>query len=183
MSPELGNVKKLSVHFQEKFELSDIDAIVKEVLENEKYEITYTNRFEDNIMITAKEISDDQVTKIKEKLKEKYSSFSENTNIAQLIEVPSVEIIDMVIDYIKPLVITTIVVLVILAILFRKLGFVKCFILPLAMILGINAFYISAIAILRVPVSEYMIAFGMLIYCFSLIGTALFMKSKASAEN
>lgn len=183
MSFELGNVKKLNIHFQEKFELNDIDVIVKEVLENEDYQVTYANRFEDTAVITVKEISQEQITKIEEKLKEKYSSFSESENITQLIEVPSAKAIDLVIEYIKPLIITTVAVIILLAILFRKQGILKCFVLPLAFILGINAFYISVIAILRIPVSEYLVAVGMFVYCLSLIGTTLYMKSKANAEN
>lgn len=67
--------------------------------------------------------------------------------------------------------------------MFRKLGIVKALILPLCLMLGINAIYISAILILRIPVSEYIVSIGMFVYVISLLIACLYTKSKVNLEN
>lgn len=168
--------------------------MVKEVLNDTDYEIDYSNEFKDGIIITTKSISDEQITELKNKIKAKYSSFNNKTNeenedehnheenIISTIDVPNVNIYDLIKIYIKPIIITTIITLVFLAIIFRKSGIVKSVIIPIILILGLNALYISAIAILRIPVSEYIISIGIFVYAISLIITTLYTKKNKSEQ-
>ncbi|MDE5830436.1 MAG: hypothetical protein K2H53_01805, partial [Clostridia bacterium] len=124
--------------------------------------------------------SDEQTKTFEDKLKEKYNSFSKNsekdTNIVEIIDMPSVNAYDLVREYIKPIAITFIITVIILWVLFRKLGWVKALVIPACIIIVINALYISVISILRIPVNEYAISIGLVVYAVSLIGTACYTK-------
>lgn len=50
--------------------------------------------------------------------------------------------------------------------------------MPIGLIAAINAIYVSAIAILRLPVNEYIISIGVLVYVISLATPVLYLKSK-----
>lgn len=67
--------------------------------------------------------------------------------------------------------------------MFRKSGIVKALVIPLCLIIGINGVYISAVLILRIPVSEYIISIGMFIYAISLLIACAYTKSKTNLEN
>lgn len=175
--------KKLSVTFAESFEISDVEGLVKEIFEEDTLNVEYTDEFKDGVIITLTTSSEEQVENFKNKLREKYSSFSkmeeanEGVEIVDVIDMPSIEARDLVKSYIKPVVITFVITLIFLAIIFRKLGIVKSLVIPAIVIIGINALYISIVSILRIPVNEYVISGWMLVYAMSLIGTAWYTKT------
>ena len=76
------------------------------------------------------------------------------------------------------MIIVTIAVIIVLAIFFRKLGVLKAIIYQVFLILGINLVYISAVAITRIAVNEYIISVGVFVYSMSLVISTLFIKSK-----
>lgn len=50
--------------------------------------------------------------------------------------------------------------------------------MQVGLIIAINAIYVSTIAILRIPVNEYIISIGVLVYVVSLFTPVLYLKSK-----
>lgn len=91
---------------------------------------------------------------------------------------PAVKIYDLVKSYITPMIIVTATVILVLTIFFRKLGIIKAILYQVCLILGINLVYISAVAITRVPVNEYIVSTGVFVYAMSLIIGALCTKNK-----
>lgn len=159
------------------------------MLGEEKFDIKFTDNFEDEVVITAKQVSEEQISSLETKLKEKYTSLNKeenteeehnhNTNqIIRTVDMPAVEVYDLVKSYIEPMIIVTIAVIIVLAIFFRKLGVLKAIIYQVFLILGINLVYISAVAITRIAVNEYIISVGVFVYSMSLVISTLFIKSK-----
>lgn len=140
---EYANVKKININFKESFEISEIATIAKEVLGNEKFKIDYIDEFKAGVVITAKNITDEQIENLEAKLKEKYASFAKNeeeeneeeeghthNDILQVINVPAMKTFDIAKEYIMPMVIVAVLAIAFLAIMFRKLGLVKRTFMP-----------------------------------------------------
>lgn len=178
--------KKLSIQFAENFELADIEVIAKEVFGDSLNNVEYMNEFKADAIITVKDASDEQIENLENKLKEKYTSFQNEEEIdqshiheiIQIMDVPAIKLYDLVGIYIKPLILTTLITLIVILILFYKEGIVKVLITGLCGAIGIPAVYVSAIAILRIPVNEITISVGLLIYMLSTIGVVIYLKSK-----
>lgn len=157
--------------------------MVKEIFAENYIKSEYTNEFKDGVIITLKTTSDEQVENLKNKLRERYSSFSkmeeanEGVEIVDVIDMPNVEARDLVKLYIKPVAITFVITLIVLAIIFRKLGIVKSLVVPAIVIIGVNALYASIVSILRIPVNEYVVSGWVFVYTMSLIGTAWYTKT------
>lgn len=184
---EYGVHKRLRIDFKENFEIEDVRAIAKEVLKDNKIKVSYADNLKSKVIIATDSASDEQVSELEGKLKEKYPSFvndeeedneAKDTNIIEVLDVPSVDLYDIVSIYIKPVIITTLVVILLLGIIFRKLGIVKSFGIPICLILGINLIFVSILAILRIPVNEYIISLGTFIYGISLVIAAIYTKLK-----
>lgn len=189
---EYNNSKKINIQFKESFQISDVNNMAKEVLGNQKYKIDYIDEFEGGVVITTENITDEQIDSLEGKLKEKYKTFAteeeneENNeeenqthnNIVQIRNMPKAKTYDLVKEYIFPIIITTVIAIAFLGIMFNKIGTVKSIVIPACTIVGGLAVYISAIAILRIPVNEYVISIGMFVYIMSLIGTAIYLKAK-----
>lgn len=186
---EYGKSKRIRVDFKEEFKIEDIENMAKETFENSKIKVKYTNEFKSGVIILGDNITDEKAEEFEAKLKGKYASFNdiegneENTEetktenkIVQVISIPNANLYDVVKVYIKPVVIITISCIIIMAVAFRKLGIVKALGIPVASILGINLMYVSTVAILRIPVSEYIISLGVFVYIISLMLSVLFSK-------
>lgn len=173
----------MSVTFAESFELSDIEGIAKEIFGENYIRSEYTNEFKDGVIITLKASQKEQVENLKTKLREKYSSFSkmeeanEGVEIVDVIDMPEIDARDLVKSYIKPVAITFVITLTVLAIMFRKSGMIKALVIPAIIIICVNALYVSVVSILRIPVNEYVTSGFVFVYAMSLIGTALYTKS------
>ena len=180
LSDNYANSIKLKINFNEAFEISDVEKIADEVFGNEKHTTDYSDVFKRGIFITVKEVSDEQFKSLESKLIEKYERFEEGSDIALKLNIPSIKVFDLVKEYIIPIIITTVIVLIVLMIAFRKLGILKALIIPFLQIVGICALYVSIILICRIPVSEYTIAIGVFVYVASLIIATLYTKQKNS---
>ncbi len=178
LSNDYDNSKKIAIYVKEGINIEDIKQFSKEVFGKDNCTVEYSDRFETSVFVNVKEISDEQKTNLENKLKEKYESLSKlEGDVIEITDVPKVDIYDLIKSYIKPIAITTGLVLIILLIMGREKGMAKALFIPLGLILGISAFYVSAIAILRIPVSEYIISVGIFVYTLSLIIAAAYAKS------
>lgn len=195
LSSEYDNRVELSIDFTEEFDIKDVEEISKSVFEAKNVlKVEYADSFKTGAIIKLKTADEEQIINLEEKLKEKYASFKtedveneedehnhEQANtIAMETRIPKANVYDLIKIYIKPIIITTILSVLLLAIVFRKLGFIKSVIMPICIIIIVNALYVSAFAILRIPVSEYAIAIWAFIYAFSIVGTTLYLKKKAN---
>ncbi len=102
---------------------------------------------------------------------------NEGVEIVDVIDMPEIDARDLVKLHIKPIAITFVITLIVLAIMFRKSGMIKALLIPTIVIICVNALYVSIVSILRIPVNEYVASGFIFVYAMSLIGTALYTKT------
>lgn len=184
--------QKIFVEFKENFEKSDIEQISKEVFGENEYKVDYIDKFKAGVIISVNTATDDQITNLENKLKEKYTSFKDeeksddehnHSEILYKVEMADAKTYDIVRDYIKPMIIVLAVTLVAFGIAYRKIGILKSVIIPAIMIIVINALYVSIIAISRLPINEYIITGEIFVYGMSLILTCIYTKSVKQKNN
>lgn len=168
---EYDSHARLNIYMNQASNIEDVKQIVGEVL-NRDFTAEYTDEFRDTVSIKTKEISEDELSQIKTKLKEKYE-YDEDADFTMLIKVPAMRIFDLVKVYIKPIVISFVIAIVYLAIAFRKAGIYKSIIEPALAVIIVGAVYVSIIVICRVPINAYIIPLGILIYVVSLLAVTL----------
>jgi len=134
---EYANTKRININFKEGFEISDVKSIAKEVLQDQKFKIDYIDDFKAGVVITTKDITDEQKEGLEAKLKEKYTSFAKeqeenegeeghtHNDVLQVVQMPAISTYDIVKDYIYPMIIAAVVTIIFIAIMFHKLGIIK----------------------------------------------------------
>lgn len=189
---------RLRIPFEESFNMDDVKQMADEVLGDTAYKIGYSDDFEASVEIYLEGITDEQFQNFENKLKEKYPTFADNEKEEETSDtdenkdeddkknmiiigtvMPETNPFDLIKEYIKPVVITLVIGIIILTIYARKQGIIKSFFSNLAIIFAINAVYISLLAIIRIPLNEYIISLGILVYGISLICASVYSKSVA----
>ena len=174
---EYGYTNKIFIKFTENFEIADVENMVKETFKQAKYKVDYMDEFEDGVVVTINTATDEQISIFEDKLIEKYEKFTDkDSGFMEVVHVAPIKTLDLVKVFVKPVIIVTIITLIFLVIAFRKLGIVKAFAFPTAIILGINALFVSLIAILRIPVSDYIVSLTIFVYTISLIVATIYTK-------
>lgn len=173
---DYGGYTRINVYMNQESNLDDVKTIVSENFDG-TYRLEYTDEFEDTISIKAQNISEEQITNIEDKIKEKYE-FEEDEEYFSIINIPNVRVYDLVKDYILPVLLSFGIVLAYFAIAFRKLGIYKSLIEPALTVVLIGGVYVSVIAISRIPLNAYIIPLGIFIYIISLLGYSVCLNDR-----
>lgn len=161
--------KKVELHINKEFAISDIKQITNEVLGNNGVIIQKVEMFEDTASIIAKEITDEQKSNLITKINEKYGTeiSAENTEI---ITVPHTRGRDIVKPYIIPFLISTVIIIVYMAIRYYKLNFIKVVLETIGVLVVAQILLFSVMAITRIPIGRLTIPLMILVYVLSLLG-------------
>ena len=116
---KMQETKKIELYIQKDFEISDIKNIVKEVIPDESIMIQKVEVFEDSVSITAKDITDEQKQSIIDKVNEKYGT-ELKADSTEIINIPNMKIRDLVKPYVTSFAISTVLILLYIAIRYRK---------------------------------------------------------------
>lgn len=176
LSLDYGKYTCLNVYMNQESNLDDVRQIVEENY-NGQYSVEYTDEFNDTITIKLKDATDDEITQIKDKLTEKYEFEDETDNIIQ-INVPSIKIYDLIKDYIMPVLLSFVIIIVYFGIIYRKLGIYTAVIEPIITVIIAGALYVSILAICRIPINEYIVPIGIFIYIISVLGNTICLSNK-----
>ena len=134
------------------FEISDVYNICKDVFGNKKVALRTIELFDDSVSINVSSITNEEKENLVNKLNEKYGTNKEVSEV-EIKTVPKVRIRDWVKPYMKPVLISGFIMLIYIAILFRKENFLKIISqIVLTIILTVLAL-LSFFAIFRVPMS------------------------------
>lgn len=171
LSIEYDENTKIYVYIGKQFENKDIKQIAKEVFGTDKIVVQKVEIYEDMAVITIKQKDvnninaelKDLVEQLNTKINEKYELQNKTEDIITKNE-PKIDLFTILKPYIYPTAISMIIILIYAAIIFRKIGIIKTIGTYLFAILGVQALYVSLIAITRLPVGKYTIPLGMLVY-------------------
>jgi len=167
---------KMSININKEFDNNDVKQIVKEVVGNE-VEIQKTGDFEDQVVISTGNITDENRNDIVNKLNEKYGTELTVDSIDEEV-VPSARILDIVSRGIVSFVIATVIILVYFAIRYKKQGVLKVTLKTVASIVLTEIVVMSIVAILRIPVGQNLNSIIFVTYGVSLFAITKILEDK-----
>ncbi len=161
--------KKIQLYLEKDFEISDIKQITDEVLSNEKVVIQKVEVYEDAVIITAKEITNEQKADLINKVNEKYELELKADDI-DIVTVPHTRGRNLIRPYVTPFLIATVIILVYMVVRYYKLGILKTLIKTGFTVVLAQAVLFSVMAIVRIPIGRVTIPLVLVVYVLSLLG-------------
>lgn len=161
--------KKVELYLEKDFEISDIRNITNEVIPNQSVIIQKVEVYEDSVSIISKEITEEQKQNLINKINEKYGT-ELSADSTEIVSIPHTRGRDLIKPYIMPFIIATAIILVYMAIRYRKLGVFKTIGMTALISVVAQAVLLSVIAITRIPVGRLTIPMVIAIYLLTLIG-------------
>ena len=159
-----GNNTTIKMNLGKQVEVEDI---AKEIFEKE-YNVKLVNNHKENVLITAKSVSEEQISTLISKINEKYELSISNEDL-EITNNSKMNGKDIIRPYLAPAIITSIIVVLYFTIRYKKLGVLKTLITTLLIIMGTQMVYLSIYAITRIPVNELEMPISMLILVLSFI--------------
>lgn len=175
-----SNVKRLNIYMDKEFNIEDVKTITNEVFGDKQVKVQKANQFGTVVSIVTSEITEEEQNSLIEKINTKYEiTLDKETDIA-LMNIPQVRAWDLVKIYVSPLLTITLISIAYMALRFRKNGIIQSLIEPVVSLVLIMALYVSVVAIIRIPINEFFVILGILIYILTIICNAMRL---SKAEN
>lgn len=159
--------KQVDIYIGKQFEKDDIRNIVNEVLKTDEFMIQKVEIYEEMVSITAKEITDEQLEQINQKINEKYELENKVEDLT-LVANSNIRFRELIKHYFWPILISIVIMGTYAVILYRKLGILKVIGKFLCASVLVEAVYMSLIAITRLPVNRLTIPVGIIVYVIAL---------------
>ena len=165
------------------FEISKIEEISKEVLENKKFKVQEVETFKNAVQISAKEITEEEKGKIIEKVNNEYNLeiLPENITIKN---VSQTRIKDIVRPYILPITISFVLILVYFLICFKKVGVKRVLLKGILFPIFTELTFYSIILACRIPFGSITtaLALGIYVSIFTVIATNFKKENELTVE-
>jgi len=159
---------RLDIYVGKEYKEDEIKAIAKESLGTDKVLVQEIETFGDRVAILAKDISEDQQKDIVSKIAEKYDVEIKDEN-AVTTHVPHYDGRDLIRRYVFPIALSAILIIIYVAVRFKKLGAIKMISRTIAWSIIVELLYISIISLARIPVSFYTMPLGLILEILTLI--------------
>ena len=169
--------KSIQLYLEKDFNISDIKQITDEVMPGEKVIIQKVEVYEDTVNITAKDITDEQKQSLIDKVNEKYGTELSAVSIA-VESIPNTRGRDIIKPYIAPFVIATLIILLYMAIRYRKLGVIKALVKTVVVSVVAQATLLSVMAITRIPIGIVTIPLVITVYLLTLVGLTTYFEQQ-----
>ena len=179
-----GKNVEIDVYLGKTFNMNDMENLVNEVFPDEKNIIQQIEVFGDMVAITipdtrTEEELDSKVEELTAKINEKYELEITSDDV-QITHNPKVRLSSVVIPYALWIGISAALILVYVAIRYRKLGVVKTLLTYIISIVAVELLLLSIIAITRYPVNRIIVPLGLA--AFVIVVTVLGIKNEAGLE-
>ena len=176
LSIEYNENTKIYVYIGKKFENKEIKQIASEVFKTNKVTVRKVEVYEDMACITTEkqnsENLNERIEELNAKINEKYELENKTEDIVTKNE-PKIKVYTIVKPYIWPVIISSVIIIICSAIIFRKIGIIKTIITYILSILGSQALYMSIIAIARIPVDKYTMPIALIVYMIAITATTI----------
>lgn len=143
--------KQVDIYIGKEFNSEDINKIAKEVLGKQEIRVQKVEVYEDMVSINAKEITNEQLEQINQKINEKYELENKADSLT-ITSVPKIRLLDKIKPYIIPAIISAVIIIVYSVIRYRKIGVLKLLISLVKSLVLPQAIYFSILAITRLPI-------------------------------
>lgn len=173
--------KKIQLYLEKEFKISDIKEITNEVLTNQNVMIQKVEVYEDSVSIISNDITEEQKTNLINKINEKYGT-ELSADSTEITTIPHTRGRDIIGPYIVPFLIVTAIILVYMAIRYRKLGMVKTILKTAFLLVIAQVVLLSVISITRIPIGRITIPLVLAVYVLSLLGVTNYFEKKLSEK-
>ena len=174
--------KRMELYLEQDFNISDIKQMTDEVMPDKKKKKKKVEVYEDTVSITAEDITDEEKQSLIDKVNEKYGTTlaAESTEIETI---PNTRGRDIVKPYVVPFGIATLIILVYMAIRYRKLGVIKTLLKTIIITIIAEMVLLSIMAITRIPIGLITIPLVITVYLLTLIGLTTYFEKELTNKN
>lgn len=158
---------RIDVYAGKDINIDELKEMTNEVLGNVKIQYQRIETFNDSVAIHIREITDEQVATLKEKLKEKYELG--DTEFLVQSQIPHVRARDLLKPYLIPTVIVTLITMGYVGVRYMKLGAMKTMVNLLAKLVIIELLYLAIIGLFGIPIGIYTMPTAIAIYLITTI--------------
>ena len=158
---------RIEVYIGKDYTKSDVESIAKEVFGTNDVLIQKIEFFNDSVAITVRESNDEQLNNLVTKINEKYETSLTKDDLT-IVETPHYRGRDLMANYVWPIAISAIIIILYELIRFRKIGALKVVAKLIIWPIVIEALYLSALAIARIPISYYTLPLGIILAVLTL---------------
>lgn len=159
---------EIDIYIGKQVELKEIEALAKEVFPNEKIKIQMIELFNDMVSIKMADKTDEElkgpIEQLNTKINEKYGTENKVETNVTIVHNPKVRLSSILKPYIAPVVISVVLILVYVAIRYKKLGIVSTIANYLIYTVAVQAVYLSILAITRFPINRLVVPIGLALY-------------------
>lgn len=175
-----GKHENIEIKLDTEVNINVINEICEEVFADKKFVVKELEVFGDSAQINVGSITDEEKNNLVEKINEKFGT-TKTVDDLNIYALSNKRIRDVLKIYVKPMIISFIVVFVYILIRFRKINSVKIIIDLLGQVILTESILLSLIAIIRIPVSDLVINLFMVIAVAELVYTI--SKNEKKLEN
>jgi len=159
---------EISINIGTQFDIEDIKAIIKEVLGNKFTLVQQVELYKDMVQITVKDVSEEQISTLNDKINEKYNIENQLSDI-KVVNVENVRLRNIIKPYILPITITSVLTIIYAMFMFRKLGVLKVGYKVALAIVASQVILASLYAIARIPVNRLTSIIAIMVFIMSII--------------
>lgn len=168
---------QIVVKLEKEYNISDIEEMTNEILKDQPVEIQKAGQFEEDIVISSDDITDEQKNDIVSIINEKYETEVDSADV-EIVTIPRTRLSDMLTPYIWTFVIATILVVIYFAIRYKQLGIVKAIVLPIILILITEMLTLSIIAITRILIGSSLVSIVFVAYVMPVFACTTIFENK-----
>ena len=166
-SIEYKGVTELKFMLGQVLDMNEVESIAKEALNNKEMKIQKIDYFNDSIIISVVDPTDEEIQALIDKFNSRYGQNNTMESIS-IIKTADTSLYEIAKHYIVPVIIAVILVAIYMGIRFRKQGILKVTLLPIVMSVVVEALYLSALAILQIPVSIWTMPIALVLLLITL---------------
>jgi len=170
------NNKQITIYLGKEFEVKDIENIVKEITGQDRVIVQKVEVYEDMVSIKVKDITDEQVEQLNNKINEKYELENKLEEDLIVNENANVRGRSLIKPYIIPIAISLILVTIYFMIYMiinyksgKEQNVIKNLIKVILTIILVQLVYVSLLAILRIPINRLVIPIAIILYVVTTI--------------
>ena len=158
---------RVEMYIGKDYTKSDVEAIAKEAFSTKEVLIQKIEFFNDSVAITVRESNDEKLNNLVTKVNEKYGTTLTKEDLT-IVDVPHYRGRDIMSNYIVPIAISAVLIIIYSIIRFRKIELAKVIAKLVIWPIIIEALYLSILTIARIPISYYTLPLGIILAVITL---------------
>ncbi len=173
---------RIECYIPQGYEKTDIQKIVDEVFSDKNIQIQDVEKLNQVVSIRIKDYSAEELENFKTKIAEKYEIEKDNLDLHE-VKLPSTKIATIVLPYIFPVSLVTILSIVYIAIKnIKEKDMIKNVAKLLIKLIVATGLYFSIIVLAQIPVNEYMMPIALALYVATLLLIVIIMNKRLTKK-